>query len=307
MAVVPRGSPFDKLPDEVVEHIFLRGCEMSEPTPKFGIKPTKSDYAEYDGPIHRRLKPFALDVRCVCSKWRVMIDLGLARYWIARLVLVIPSYIKISLSDNGRESTDDEKKTEKVFFAKQMVQFQRQLADPRGCDLDIFIASSESLKNWDVTMDPYSETGSMLRLLTHTIVGLKEYCKQIVKIEVVSDEPHVLLNAFALLSIIPRQDSRLTSFHIKSSTSAEAAEVGMKMELETIWNRSGVQFSTNTPPDLSHLTSLDELNTSNKSWFDGELQIPNGMSSLMLHHKPFNTPWLKVFTRRQPHSFDNLT
>jgi len=219
MAVVPRGSPFDKLPIDVVEHIFLKGCEMSEPVPKFKFRLAEFGFA-YDGPIPRKLKPFALDVRSVCSKWKRMIDseenFGLARYWFARLVLVIPSYSKTTL-ENGREATNDGKKLEKIFFAKQMVQFQRQLDSSRGCDLQIFLASSEKLKNWDVRMDPYSETGSMLRLLTHTMVGLKDYCKQIVQITVNSNEPHVLLNAFALLSMIPRHDSRFSVFVVMNS------------------------------------------------------------------------------------------
>jgi len=151
MAVILRRSPFDRLPLDVVEHIFLKGCEMSEPDPEFKIRPTKSG-SVYNGPIPRKLKPFALEIRSVCSKWKRMIDseenFSLARYWFSRLVLVIPSYFKESPPNvGGRELANGGEKREKVFFAKQMLQFERQLTNTRGCDLQILLASSESLKD----------------------------------------------------------------------------------------------------------------------------------------------------------------
>jgi len=186
-------SPFDKLPDQVLEHIFLKDCEMEEPFSEYRIY--SPDFGRY-GPVSRRLKPFALIIRGVCSKWKSMIDseenFSLSRYWMARLVLAIPSY---SIS----RQTDQGEKREFVSFAKQMLQFRSQVARSRGCDLHISLFSFEGLEKWNDDMDLYSETGVMLKLMAYALVYLKEYSKQIVGIYINSDEPHVLLNALILL------------------------------------------------------------------------------------------------------------
>jgi len=113
----PNRSPFDKLPLQVLEHIFLKGCEMIDVIlkDKIYVEPDKADYI--GGPVSRRLKPFASDVRGVCSRWRSMIDseenFSLSRYWFARLVLAIPSY-------SIPRQTDQGEKREYAPFAKQM-------------------------------------------------------------------------------------------------------------------------------------------------------------------------------------------
>jgi len=105
-------SQFDKFHNEIVEHIFLKGCEMDMLYSDFRIY-FNDNY--YSGPFNRRLRPFAHDVRGVCKKWKEMIDsedvFSLTRYWIARLVLVVPSYSKTIWTDRGE-------KHERVSFAK---------------------------------------------------------------------------------------------------------------------------------------------------------------------------------------------
>jgi len=299
----------------VSQHIFLKGCEMDELRPDFDIHVGDK---LYDGPTSRKLKPFALKIRGVCSEWRRMINseknFSLTRYWFARLVLVIPLYFYYSRMDDKQVSVDgseqsleNSRKLEKVSFAKQMVRFDKQLINSRGCDLQIFLASSEKLQNWDASMDPYSETGSLLRLLTYTIVSLREYCKQIVGIEVHSDEPHVLFNTFNLLSIIPQQDSRLSRIEIRSFTSLEEVEIGMRTELGAIWSRPGKLSCISTPPDLSHLTNVDELYVSDGLLTCGGLRLPEGTSTMRLMNQRRNMSWLKILILCQPHSFSNLT
>jgi len=155
-------SLFDKLPVQVVEHIFLKGCEIGEPGSESSIK-VGSNITDYSGPSSRRLKPFAITVRSVCSKWKKMIEsednFSLSRYWFACLVLAIPSY---SIS---REMDQGEKRVENVSFAKQMMQLRSQLASSRGCDLYISLISSRGMEKWDDSMDLYSETGIMVRLM----------------------------------------------------------------------------------------------------------------------------------------------
>jgi len=67
------GSPFDRLPVQVLEHIFLKGCDLDIPAFEHEIY-VGPDNTIHAGPAYRRLKPFALDVRAVCSRWKNMID-----------------------------------------------------------------------------------------------------------------------------------------------------------------------------------------------------------------------------------------
>lgn len=268
----PRRSLFDKLTIDIVEHIFLKGCETNIPESVFDTPAPVFVVRKYtggiyrDGPISRRLKSFALNVRGVCSKWKRLIDseesFGFTRYWFARLVLIVPSY------DHGPN---------KVSLAKQMLRFHTQLVNSRGCDLDILLASSSTLKNWDDSMDLYSETGAMLKLLTYAIVGLKKYCKQIVNITVDSDEPHVLLNAIDLLSMIPRQGSRLSRLGLPSPTPPTVTETLLRMDLKGIWRRSGVQPCASPLLNLSHLTNLGTLFVGKCSQLSEELHLPSGV------------------------------
>jgi len=295
-------SQFDKFHNEIVEHIFLKGCEMDMLYSDFRIY-FNDNY--YSGPFNRRLRPFARDVRGVCKKWKEMIDsedvFSLTRYWIARLVLVVPSYSKTIWTDRGE-------KHERVSFAKQMVQFNAQLANSRGCDLDILLASSDKLKNWANGMDLYSETGTMLKLMAYTTADLKQYCKQIVKIAVETEEPHLLLNVFALLSAIPQHSSRLHSLAFNTHASPKVAETSIGTSLNSIWSRSWDLSCIKTPPDLSHLVNLTNLQLYSSSWLLEGMQFPTSMNSVSIVHKVWvSYPWLKFLNRCQLHLFTYLT
>jgi len=120
----PNRSPFNKLPVQVLEHIFLKGCEMEIPGSKGEIYVGKHHTVYENLCSSRRLKPFALTVRSVCSKWKSLIDseenFSLMRYWYAGLVLVIPFYTISRRTDQGE-------KREHLSFAKQIIQFRSQL------------------------------------------------------------------------------------------------------------------------------------------------------------------------------------
>jgi len=169
-------SPFDNLPLDIVEHIILKGCEMETPKPEYMIVVGNT---VYDGPCSRRRKPFAQLSRRVCSQWKRLIDseekFSLSRFWFACLVLAIPSYHKwVEGGDNRGEY---------VSFVRQMLAARNQLANSNGCDLYVLLASSNKLPEWTNGMDPYGETGSMLKLLAYAILDLKNYGDQIVSIE----------------------------------------------------------------------------------------------------------------------------
>jgi len=296
----PARSPFDKLPLQVVEHIFLKGCEMEMPKSKYSIY-VGSVNRFRGGPVSRRLKPFAITVRGVCSRWKNMIDseetFSLSRYWFARLVLAIPSY---SIS----RRTDQGEKREYVSFAKQMLQFRSQLTSSRGCDLDISLYSSEKMAKWDDSMDLYSETGIMLRLMAYALVDLQRYSKQIVAIIVDSDEPHMVLNTIILLLMIPRRDSRLSRLEFKQDSGLEVPETSLKKELNAVWRHSEDPPHSSTLLDFSHLTNIDTLYG---SWLAGNVQLPIGTITIHMWNESRSMSWLKVFTRRHPHTFANLT
>jgi len=254
----------------------------------------------HDGPVSRRLKPFALDVRGVCSKWKKMIDseenFSLSRYWFARPVLAIPSY---SIS----RATDQGEKRKYVSFAVQMLQFRSQLAGSRGCDLGISLFSSWQMKRWDDGMDLYSETGIMVRLMAYALVDLKKYSNQIVKFSVISDEPHVVLNTMVLLSMIPRRNSRLFSLYFERMKELEVPETVLKTELNAIWRRTEDPTRSSNLLDFSHLTNLDTLKVRYSSWLSGSVQLPIGASRMEMRKESRSMSWLKAFTRRQLHTF----
>jgi len=157
-----------------------------------------------------------------------------------------------------------------------MTQFRTQLVNSQNCDLDVLLASARSSKKWDSTMKPSSETGEMIKLMAYEIVDhLKKYSKQIVNVRVESDEPHVLLNAIALLSMIPRQGSRLFNLGFSTLISSVLAKTPMKMEPSPIWLRSGNSSFTNIPTDFSYLTNLKRLEINNSTWLNEGLQLPN--------------------------------
>jgi len=275
---------------------------MEEPGSKDRIYvPDKAVYIS--GPVSRRLKPFALDIRGVCTKWKNIIDseenFSLSRYWFARLVLAIPSY---SIS----RQTDQGKKQEYVSFAKQMIQSRSQLSSSRGCDLYVFLLSSGGMEKWSDDMDLYSETGIMVRLMAYALVDLQRYFKQIVGIYLLSDEPHMVLNMITLLSMTPRRDSRLSILGFVRSSEMEVPETLLKTELNAVWRRSEDPSRSSTLHDFSHLTNLDALCADDSSWLSRSVQLPTGTSIIQMQKESRSMSWLKVFTHRQLHTFVNL-
>jgi len=263
-----------------------------------------ADPSIHSGPISRRLKPFALDIRGVCSKWKSIIDseetFSLTRYWFASLVLAVPSYYIL-------KKTDQSEKRKYVSFAKQMLQLRSQLTSSRGCDLLISLFSSEGMEKWDDSMDLYSETGIMVRLMAYALIDLKKHSKQIVEFSVISDEPHVVLNTIALLSMIPQRESRLFKLGFDQIGGLEVPETLLKTELNAVWRRTEDPSRSSTLRDFSHLTNLDTLRARNSSWLSGSAQLPIGTSRMHMLAESRSMSWLKAFTRRQLHTFANLT
>lgn len=123
-----------------------------------------------------------------------------------------------------------------------------------------------------------------------------------------SDEPHVLLNAFALTSMIPRDNSRLSDIDTGSSTSVEEVEVGMKTELEAFWKSSGFQeFGPVLNLPRQSLSSRQSRwgYSGNSSWLES-IQLPIGTLTITLRKESRITSWLNIFTPRQAYTFANL-
>jgi len=116
-------------PTEAIERIFVNGCEIEA-----GVHPQDYEIKNSINLFPWRLKLFAQEARIVCSRWKGIIDsknsssFSLGHFWISRL-----SFILDSLAARNEEQS----RTQKLPFIKQMMTFRSQLAASQGCDLAI--------------------------------------------------------------------------------------------------------------------------------------------------------------------------
>jgi len=82
------------LPTEVIERIFVKGCELEDGVYSQDSETKTKKSIEL---IPRQLKVFAQEARLVCLRWKGIIDsrtnFSVSHFWNARLSLILDTFI----------------------------------------------------------------------------------------------------------------------------------------------------------------------------------------------------------------------
>jgi hypothetical protein len=225
------------LPNEVVEQIFLKGCEDNLGGP-------------YDHP--RQLKSFAKLVAGVCRSWSQIIRHPSAfpetHFWTTQLRLYLDRRVSSS------------------WLVRDLVQFQKALSKTRGCD--VIVTFETDIRNAD--LDHLSPADAMkLLLFLHGMHAIIPYQRQIVALRMTSDQPQAIAHYWRLISTHIRTAPRLVEMSLATLLgfpqfprydSQEAPNFRPILQQES--SNSGVAAS------LAHLANVDTLSLSDLSWLE---------------------------------------
>jgi hypothetical protein len=219
--------PIDRLPDELLLHIFTAGCQPElENNTSFGIGNDAFSNTNFIRAT-RAAKPFIAPILCVCRRWAQLTS-STPHFYIATITLICTSDAGLVLRHAPDISTQ-------LAIAKDI------LENSQGCDLDarlfVFLGGFTSttafrLWYWGISiMTPY------LRQLRYVEV----WCPPSEEMEFLFD---LVANAENLSGLLIR-----TRGFLESESPDIATDTAMKSEL--YWARRGVEELKNHVPTLS--------------------------------------------------------
>jgi len=252
--------PFDKMPNEVLLHIFVKGTE-DDPDPE-----------EVGNIAFRRLKPFAALTRQVCARWRIIIDYhpSYISFFFARLILR-PGWL-----NERREIT----------LAKQLAIFRRQLLSSGGCNLFIYLNFSDLFKEG---ADHYASDviRLVIRLVMHAMAMLLPYHNQVAGLVFYHCPSEISIPLLKLIATRWMNASRLATVDLGVSHwkgSYDMRRMIMNLFNLHVYDRILPQTSIRTSSQLSlrHFPNLDTLIVPARLSIDGGLLLPSNLQRLTL-------------------------
>jgi len=267
--------PSDRLPNEVLLHVFIKGVE---------------DDRNDDRRSCRRLKAFACLARQVCARWRTIIDKAPSSvsFWIAYLVLT-----PHQLPGRGGQS-----------FAKQLATFHHLLLSSNGCDLAIsFNLGGLSPGMARGILNPY--TTAMLRLASYAMERIIPYHDRVIELDVFHAAPEVYTYLLRLVATCWTNTSRLLAVTFRGITNTPAelslsSLLGYKKILPE--TSKGVSSSLS----LAHFCNLDTLTIPAGLWKQGLLLPPNLQRLNLKVSNDVTLAKLFAFLQTKMSSFDSL-
>jgi len=258
-------SPFDKLPDEVILHTFIKGVE-DEPDSIFFSS------------CSRRLKTFAHLARQVCARWKVIIDNSLSNvsFWIACLVL-----------------RTDERRLDNPYppsFAKRLTKFFRQLLASKGCDLAVkFYLPTLSVASEMANGMLSSHTSTLIRLVIHAMDMVTPYHSQVIKLHLDIDGLEILSHLLRLVATRWAKAKHLFSVTFSPRSYMDSRlrvltgfDLSSLLGYDKIQTKASIQASQRMPLTLAHLHNLDTLTLPSGLWIEQGLVLPPDLHHLEL-------------------------
>jgi len=254
--MVPR--TFDNLPDEVILHIFIKGCEeVSDPTIPFQESA-------------RRRKPVVKVARQVCKRWRALIDgypsIRSKSFWAA--------YIKLAVRDRILRDPSD------PTSAQSITTFRHQLESSKGSDLIIYFRI-QLVGTFYELYDFTSPPTLAVRLITNAMEFMRPYHSQITTVRLQANHPRICFHLLDLIANRWDRAHRLTEITIDESTFRQPeAQTQVPRVLGGLLGPPVIKF----PVSFAHLPNLDTLVVPVTSWLtkDSSLQIPMTIDHLKI-------------------------
>jgi hypothetical protein len=179
----------NNVPIEVLEHIFLKGCEDD-------VGGTR------DHP--RQLKPFAKLVSTVCSAWRqTILDPGEfqnTHFYIAVLSL------NLHFRKPKRSSFSQSQR-----LVRDLVQFKRTLSETRGCDIEINFSTDCQADSIEMLSE---EVKAQLKLFLNGMLSIIPYQQQLLAITLYANQPQAVAQVWQILDTLLREAHRLVKLMV---------------------------------------------------------------------------------------------
>jgi hypothetical protein len=233
------------LPSEILEWIFLKGCEDDVGR--------SQDHA-------RQLKPFAKLVTTVCSTWRqVILDPGKfqnTHFYIAVLSLNLHF-----------EKPEDSSFPRSQRLVRNLAQFKRALSETCGCDIEIKFSTDCQADSIEMLSE---EVATQLKLFLNGMLSIIPYQRQILSLTLYADQPQAIAQVWQILDTPLREAHRLVKLMVYRSDGRKPHPGLERYNYEV---EHTFRPMLNSPPYVSsgsvkHLVNLDSLRVDDLYWFE---------------------------------------
>jgi len=276
--------PFDRLPNEVLLHVFIKGAEDDCHDP-------------WRGGSYRRFKTFARRARQVCARWKTIIDNppSSVSFWV--------TYLELTAHSSGYQGVQSFGKLQS--FGKQIATFHRLLLSSYGCDLSISFNLYDLPKKLPNDRS-YPYTSPIVRLIIYAMEMITPYHDQVIELHMYHATPAVCLCMLKLVATRWTNTSRLLAVTFET-----IAYMPTELSLSSLPGYDKILSETSNevclPLSLAHFCHLDTLMIPAGLWITWGVLMPPNLQQLHLEFSD-DVALAKLFgfLQTQMNSFESL-